>query len=1727
MSRPQTYDEQDVDSDSLAQLKLKDLDGPAGDGGGGGDELLWKTSRGKSTSKVSAMAKAFAEAGKGSSSETSLKKTSLASYPTHVRVEPSRPSSITSSAMSMKSDVSKEPDVNFRESRSKKFPASHVRDTSPVASVMSMVSRASSPIQFSSVTSDSVSLSWGCPAGLETPQRFRVVWGCGGENRSLEVEGLSVDVEGLQPGKKYNFSVVTLSSDGSQSPPVSTSVQTEVPQPENLTVVTCSSSATVKWTKPKGLNEASFSIGATKNNFLQALGLFEHQENKLTLNSVLEISHDSIFKQSCECMKDLPLYVLRKLMWCSASSSCASVCDRKTGVVEKVNPLDLLTAIVHCSDPFLQQTLFSKMSQFQLAVPLLLPNCDAQQSTLMLWALRDIVKKFKSYTSGDQRGSVECRIATADMQLVSFVRLGKNSMSKSSCLSNIIGQSQQCSSTFLHYNMECGNVPRKISDGLVEISWFLPSGKKNIDMFQQPIAFANLRGDIRMFEAQFSFLCQTSAAVFVFTNDSLSDLSILRKTDRTSQLCLVIAAQTSKSEKDILAEVGTGNTKGVNVILKGNQNDAEFNATLRKHTAAIIQKENRLISVQTMADIAVKTGLLIDERCPECEKGQELATKIISGIKDITKFKADVLSRQGHMWKEISGLEREQCQLKNPRQGDIEQHKSSLNKDVINLRAKQREVAMSKYIKYFIDGISKQGTERNYFLKSFRMMLDSLTQNKMSELKEKYKCALKQSPKNKEEIQRLEEEISLCSLGLEHFFRELGQLYESTSPGSPRAKELQHLPVVCAQLLLEGFPLELLDGDASNIPQRWIEDIFKSLCDMVKPNCLLSVVTILGVQSTGKSTLLNTMFGIQFAVSSGKCTRGAFMQLVKVSDSSIQELNCKYVMVIDTEGLKSPELAEQVDSYVHDNELATLVIGLSDVAIINISMENVTEMKDILQIAVHAFLRMKQVGKKPRCLFVHQNVPDVAAHDTNLRDRQKMVQQLNEMTEAAARMEKIKASKSFTDVMDYDPEKDSYYIPGLWQGTPPMASVSAGYSEAVCEVKRGLIDALSEIPNRQDFLQFWELTKELWQTLRFENFIFNFRNSIVAEAYSKLCQEWDKWEWAFQKEMYNWSLKAEVQIYNCGISDPDFEIPSLNALTLEASKQLDKEEKKLKDSLKQYFDKQASNKSLIENYRAEFEISVKSLRRKTEASMVSSLKAALDVQNAKQHLSAINNTQSQTIETKVLDLLNSFKGKDSGICDDMLRKEFEKMWTKTQSVFPYYELPRKNVADDAFQILQEDYKKEHLQQLLHTIDEEIEKHDIKHDDELEACLKMHIFGIAITEFQKMHNNFIDQNDPQICLERAKEKFLSEFVNLYRDRDQCQRKAAEFAKNCLAPAIFDYVTKRIGPEIVDEMKTGHDAISLSTRSSFQYKLLSELLEKNNYKDYRKFIKRYETFVKDWIFEQVVRTMSRGNILQQKEKALSSGVLKKVNDVVTSFISNPSRKVKSVRDFIKYICGKLDLILPDDALQDFMIMNSTFQTRTKEFASHLKEYIEDSLTTSGPLNFRYSKLGEVKQRLRSLTLKPQEVLFEALFGCGKRCPFCTAPCEAGGSEHKIHFSSIHRPEGTNGCHTFPSKAVKTDICSSSVISDSTFCSKETNWKFHPYKEYKTFYPEWDIPGDPTLQATAYWKFFMANFNEEIAKDYDLNPAIIPDDWKLLTQADALKNLQQAFHKVQTPL
>ncbi|XDV34035.1 hypothetical protein PO909_004253 [Leuciscus waleckii] len=1295
-----------------------------------------------------------------------------------------------------------------------------------------------------------------------------------------------------------------------------------------------------------------------------------------------------------------------------------------------------------------------KMSMCQFSVPLLLPNCDTKECTLMLWALRDITKQFRSYSLKED-SLKENSIVLTHLPLISFVRLGKSSVSKSEFLNKLLSNNQHHHDTFFHKELENGNIPRKISNGLVEMSWYLPGGKETIDKFKEPVAVANLRGDISAFKAQFDFLSQTSSAVFLFCDDLDSNQKFLESLQISTKLVLVCTKDSSTSGDNM-----TTKFKPHSKILRDrSMNDFKFVDTLQKAVVDILADSTKM-SIEEMSEMAPDLGILVDE--------------------NNTIYK---------LWKELSKLEKEMCRLK-------------------KLRKQQGSNDMRETMYQFISGLSCSPYEQLYFLKWMKINLDHLTRKHQLRLDEQYREACNNPKEDKEHLRDLEKEMASSSLGVQHFMRELSQLYESThSQKNKMYPDLKKLPEICAQLMLTGFPVELIDGDASNIPLTWIKDVLTALNKLTTPHNRIRVVTVLGVQSTGKSTLLNTMFGIQFAVSSGRCTRGAFMLLIGISEELRSELQCDYILVIDTEGLKSPELAKLANSYEHDNELATVVVGLSDVTIVNIAMENATEMKDTLQIVVHAFLRMKEVGKRPCCHFVHQNTADVAVYEKTLRERKILLKQLDEMTEAAARMEKLGNNKKFTDILEYNIDRNNWYIPGLWLGVPPMAPVSTGYSEEVSKLKDGILNIckVTKVP-AQNLMEFEEWIRSLWKAVQFENFIFSFRNSLVAEAYSKLCVEFNTWEWAFKKHMIGWYTKSETKITNMSVMSVrtrnPFNVDRVVAdLKDEASKELDKEERSLSGKIEQYFESEDENVHLVENYKEDFLNSAKGLRRETETDLRNKLENVVLIQKGIEKVEVIRQNQRDTMKEKVLNLISACRNTQHNLSDIELNEEFKKMWDDIVKQFSLTALPSLDQCGTgpfyATTSTKLDYSAD-IQELLCFIDKKLDNcKDVEISPEIEASLKIHICGIAARAFQKMHDDYIQRTDPLTSLERCKEQWLADFKDLYYQRDQCQNKAEMCAQQCFAPAVMDYIQKRLGPDIVDEMLTGERGVAFSTRTFFQCSLLKQLLQDKDFENILEYVLNYEKFVTEWISEKIIEHFSKEDAFLKLEMKHLNAIVSQLKTAIESAKTMTNNSCNFVTNVFKYL--DKELVIPIDTLSATLALNNSDPA---EFADCLKSSIDKMHKT---LEDQLCSVKDVRVKLTRLSVnRPQEVLFSRVFGCGKKCPFCSAPCEAGIG----YYSWIE----TN-------KLVP-DICSSVVASEMLFRCEATGNEWHPYKEYKQFYPDWRIQPDTSIEATDFWKYIFAKYNTKFAKRYNLKPADIPSDWYTITVHQANKCLDDTF-------
>ncbi|KAI2666988.1 Interferon-induced very large GTPase 1 [Labeo rohita] len=787
-----------------------------------------------------------------------------------------------------------------------------------------------------------------------------------------------------------------------------------------------------------------------------------------------------------------------------------SLSNKGTGQSEQIHPMDVQMAVFHCADGFLKQLMVTKLSQCQYALPLLVPDPFTQQIEFPFWTFRQINKRWKMRNTNNEIISKTQPIYNVETPMVFFFRFGSVSSSKSHLMNSLINEKHN---TFFHRNCPGSSRTRVLMDGVVEIAWFCPSGK-DTDKFTDCVAFCNLHGDAGDHEKQLQILTEMASVNVVLlprldTNESIKMIQNLY-TNKKPLICLLT------EDESTVTEMNNGKFK---IGLK-ERSQSDVSEELRRAINDCLSESSftfRLEDVSKFSDIRVD-----EEDDDDCRRGREAAQQMMSLLenKDITEIKESFLPHMGKLWHQFCQKNKE---LHRPQAHETEMEISRKQADLKGLREQQYAFNMCTFIQFFIKEIHLFAENKMYFIKWLGIFLDEYSSIDISALHQKYdekwSAVIKLKENNdkpeqlkteQEELERISEEIQITAFGLEHIMREIGQIYESCSSVKKNKKDLQFhfssLPSLAAEMMISGFPLELMDGDAAHVPVIWISAVLDQLIQKLGDQRVF-VLSILGIQSSGKSTMLNAMFGLQFAVSAGRCTRGAFMQLVRVSDEMKTQMNFDYILVVDTEGLGALELAGRATRH-QVNELATFVVGLANLTLINIFGENTSEMQDILQIVVQVFMRMKKVRLNPSCVFVHQNVSDVTAGEKNMEGKRQLQQTLDEMTKLAAKDE-VYDAECFSDVIRFDVQNDVKYFAQLWEGSPPMAPPNPNYYENIQEVKESIKTYASKSHGIM-LTHLKDRIKDLWEALMKEQFI-NFRKSLEISAYRKLEAEYSKW----------------------------------------------------------------------------------------------------------------------------------------------------------------------------------------------------------------------------------------------------------------------------------------------------------------------------------------------------------------------------------------------------------------------------------------------------------------------------------------------------------------------------------------------------------------------------------------------------------------------------------------
>ncbi|OCT81487.1 hypothetical protein XELAEV_18028307mg [Xenopus laevis] len=1443
---------------------------------------------------------------------------------------------------------------------------------------------------------------------------------------------------------------------------------------------------------------------------------------------------------------------------------------------QSVHPMDIQMAILHCADDLTQQYIYKKLLFCQFALPLLMPNPSTGDIKFPLWAFFNVQKKWHN-----QR-----YINEAEIPIVSFLRFGESGTSKSQLINCLMSKRKH--DIFYHRHCEGSTKTSVLMKGVAEIAWYCPGGRDD-DLFDDCIAFTNLHGDLREHDKQVNFLLDIASVIVILLTEA--DLK-----DTKSREFLLKFYQSSKSliflftdKEHILPDVGNKVKIGTK-----NRNEAELLQEVKIMISRMIRTIERPRSLDDCVGLAKRYGITVDAESQICKSTKEQAQTLMSLLREkkVVEMKREFLPLQGDLWHKWCQKDREINCLKGNSDESIEQQRSKIQLEMSEIRQNQlqRAFPLNVFMRCFLNILQSHPEFSNmYFLQWFKMDLDKLTSEVLPQLNQAFNDlwadiqVAKKEQKDKKSVEEMEkrlkslsDQINDSTFGLEHVLREVGQIYEASLTYSKEDKGFYLLPNIAASLMVSGYPIELMDGDSAHVPLRWIGAVLDKLVEILGDKKLF-VLSVLGTQSSGKSTLLNAMFGLEFAVSAGRCTRGAFMQLVKVKEQLRKETNFDFVLVIDTEGLRAMELSNAA-TLNHDNELATFVIGLGNITLINMYGENLSEIEDVLQIAVQAFLRMKSVNLKPGCLFVHQNVGEITATEKNMEGQRRLQEKLDEMTRIAAEQEHSDIT-CFNDVIKFDINTHIWYFAHLWEGDQPMAPPNPSYSQNVQSLKKMMLNQGKSQGNILSISDFKIRVTDLWNALLNENFVFSFKNSLEIAAYNKLEMRYNKWTWDMREHILNLQNKLKNQILNS-------EIHNIDRIYLH--EKLEEKHSQVMEEQNVFFSDEKDACILIQ-WKSKTKIRLEGVKK----DLVEEVKKNLDEQIQ------IKNHRKETDQKKdqhEVELLHQIKYlalymKEATTNEDEIEEKFIKLWSdcikKVKASRPKLDPP--NIYGDMYNCFLDyfqqgtnlinkiriSYKlamlsvvfleyiktnekwfempleklkepeeiemKRETEELRNIINCYIDKKERDNMDYL--CSYFHeILQIIDKELSTgLHPNFRRRNDFKFFIS---EDFLREaagrFSHLSREfrkqndpvnhfetkknhflkifKNYFAKKAsiaslAEILSDKLTDSIKEQVFAQAAIDLASEMKSNHPALN-GNRSQLELHLLKSLAEKEDFQTYIQYIHHPRTAVTMYLQECVTEYC-------QMDRAKFVNVLnrnlEKLKRLIQGTIEKSTEAVKLTGGDTDSWVGKFCKELGGDIIisqSDFKSLQNITDV----------DFLQEAVTVALETGTQTLKEEFADFCMTNFRTQPHEILFEQFNACWHKCPFCKAVCTNTIAGHDgDHSVPFHRPQAVKGWGYYGTNQFDTDFCTTKVASDKTFCrdwDATTDDQF-PYNNYRSAgppYSDWSITPDNSEQC--YWKWFVCRFKEDLEKFSNkkfCDRGAIPEQWSTYTKNDAIAELK----------
>ena len=315
-----------------------------------------------------------------------------------------------------------------------------------------------------------------------------------------------------------------------------------------------------------------------------------------------------------------------------------------------------------------------------------------------------------------------------------------------------------------------------------------------------------------------------------------------------------------------------------------------------------------------------------------------------------------------------------------------------------------------------------------------------------------------------------------------------------------------------------GEAFELIDGDNLRFFSKDIDELLKCLYEKQMLELEIKnkgktfptkqapiIVSIFGPQSSGKSTLLNYCFGCKFLTSAGRCTRGIYGSLSKLS----QQVNLtEHFLILDTEGLDAIERGNIQDtSHIHfDRTMVLFCLSVSQVVIINVKGDIGSEMQNLLQMCAYSLNKLK-ISKVtvPTIFFVlsQQADPDQSKHIDSINS---LIDKLNRESDLIdvgsikiSDLIQVSRENLFILPSAFNLEQINKSNANLFNSNVIKLSPTVEFARKCAEIRLAIINQLDAMPvdDRQPFKtmsEWMDMAGTIWETIVKYQDIVKYRN---------------------------------------------------------------------------------------------------------------------------------------------------------------------------------------------------------------------------------------------------------------------------------------------------------------------------------------------------------------------------------------------------------------------------------------------------------------------------------------------------------------------------------------------------------------------------------------------------------------------------------------------------------